>query len=95
MPELYNSWLRRAPKLAAMSYEELVARNMLLIGAPDTVAAQLRALTQQLDIAILTCVFHLGGLPHASVVRSMRLFAEEVLPNAVRGAKRAAAAPRS
>jgi alkanesulfonate monooxygenase SsuD/methylene tetrahydromethanopterin reductase-like flavin-dependent oxidoreductase (luciferase family) len=78
--DYYNSWLRRAPKLADMSYEELVERNMLLIGAPDTVAAQLRALTLELDIAILTCVFHLGGLPHERVVRSMRLFADEVLP---------------
>jgi alkanesulfonate monooxygenase SsuD/methylene tetrahydromethanopterin reductase-like flavin-dependent oxidoreductase (luciferase family) len=82
MPDRYNSWLRRAPKLAAMSYEELVERNMLLIGAPDTVAAQLRALTQDLEIAILTCVFHLGGLPHEAVMRSMRLFADEVLPRA-------------
>jgi alkanesulfonate monooxygenase SsuD/methylene tetrahydromethanopterin reductase-like flavin-dependent oxidoreductase (luciferase family) len=63
-----------------MSYEELVERNMLLIGAPDTVAAQLRALTSELDISILTCVFHIGGLPHQSVIRSMQLFAREVLP---------------
>jgi alkanesulfonate monooxygenase SsuD/methylene tetrahydromethanopterin reductase-like flavin-dependent oxidoreductase (luciferase family) len=80
MPERYNSWLQRAPRLAAMSYEELVERNMLLIGAPDTVAAQLRALTSELDISILTCVFHIGGLPHQSVIRSMQLFAREVLP---------------
>jgi alkanesulfonate monooxygenase SsuD/methylene tetrahydromethanopterin reductase-like flavin-dependent oxidoreductase (luciferase family) len=82
MPEAYNSWLKRAPLLAAMSYEELVERNMLLIGAPDTVAAQLRALTAELDIAILACVFHLGGLPHEQVMRSMQLFASEVLPRA-------------
>ena len=80
MPDSYDAWRKRAPKLAAMSYEELIAKNLILVGGPATVARQLRALRSELDLAILTCVFHLGGLPHDKVARSMRLFADQVLP---------------
>ncbi len=80
MPDSYDAWRKRAPKLAAMTYDELIARNMILVGGPATVAKQLRKLRSELDIAILTCVFHLGGLAHDKVARSMKLFAEKVLP---------------
>jgi alkanesulfonate monooxygenase SsuD/methylene tetrahydromethanopterin reductase-like flavin-dependent oxidoreductase (luciferase family) len=80
MPDSYDAWRQRAPALYAMSYEELIAANMVLIGDPEHVAAQIVAHRQPLDPAILVCVFHLGHLSHEQVVRSMRLFAGEVLP---------------
>lgn len=80
MPESYDVWRKRAPKLSAMSYEELIANNMILIGGPESVANQLRALCAEIDIATLTCVFHLGKLSHDRVKASMSMFAHDVLP---------------
>jgi alkanesulfonate monooxygenase SsuD/methylene tetrahydromethanopterin reductase-like flavin-dependent oxidoreductase (luciferase family) len=80
MPDSYDAWRQRAPVLYAMGYEELIAENMVLIGDPEHVARQIVAHQRALDPAILTCVFHLGHLAHEQVARSMRLFADEVLP---------------
>jgi alkanesulfonate monooxygenase SsuD/methylene tetrahydromethanopterin reductase-like flavin-dependent oxidoreductase (luciferase family) len=80
MPESYDVWRKRAPELHAMSYEELIEQNMVLVGNPERVAEQILEHERQLDPAILVCVFHLGHLSHEQVVHSMRLFASEVLP---------------
>jgi alkanesulfonate monooxygenase SsuD/methylene tetrahydromethanopterin reductase-like flavin-dependent oxidoreductase (luciferase family) len=80
MPDSYDVWRKRAPRLSAMSYDELVDSNMILVGGPERVAAQLRALCAEIEIDTLTCVFHLGKLSHERVKASMSMFADEVLP---------------
>ncbi len=80
MPDSYDVWRKRAPKLSAMSYDDLIDSNMILIGGPERVAAQLRALTADIEIDTLTCVFQLGKLPHERVKASMSRFAHDVLP---------------
>lgn len=51
-----------------------------LTGSPATVRRKLQAYTQVCDIAQLNCTFQLGGMRSETVMRSMRLFAEEVMP---------------
>jgi alkanesulfonate monooxygenase SsuD/methylene tetrahydromethanopterin reductase-like flavin-dependent oxidoreductase (luciferase family) len=80
IPHADIGWHRRAPKLAQMSYDELVDSNMIFVGSPETVRRKIRTLREQLDVAVLACVFHLGGLAHDKVCCSMRLFADEVMP---------------
>lgn len=80
MPDSYDVWRKRAPKLSAMSYDDLIDSNMILIGGPQKVADQLRALCADIEIDTLTCVFHLGKLPHDRVKASMSMFAHDVLP---------------
>lgn len=80
MPDSYDAWRQRAPRLHAMTYDELIAANMVFIGDPEHVAQQILAHQRELEPAILVCVFHLGHLAHEQVLRSMRLFAGEVLP---------------
>ncbi|HEY2594877.1 MAG TPA: LLM class flavin-dependent oxidoreductase [Chloroflexota bacterium] len=84
LPESYAAWQRQAPRLAAMSYEEMIDNDLVLVGDPDQVASQIARHRRDLDLAILLCMFQPGGMPHEKVVRSMRLFAEEVLPHAER-----------
>jgi len=80
LPDSYDAWRQRAPELCAMTYEELIAENMVFVGSPERVAAQIVEHQRELDVAVLVCVFQLGPLSHDRVVRSMRLFADAVLP---------------
>jgi alkanesulfonate monooxygenase SsuD/methylene tetrahydromethanopterin reductase-like flavin-dependent oxidoreductase (luciferase family) len=50
-----------------------------IAGSPATCVAQIKAL-QQAGIAYFGCNFAFGGMAHHKVMRSMQLFAEEVMP---------------
>jgi alkanesulfonate monooxygenase SsuD/methylene tetrahydromethanopterin reductase-like flavin-dependent oxidoreductase (luciferase family) len=80
LPDSYDVWRRRAPVLHALSFDEMIDRGLVLIGSPETVAKKIEEHQQQLDLAVLVCVLQLSHLPHEKVVRSMRLFADEVMP---------------
>jgi alkanesulfonate monooxygenase SsuD/methylene tetrahydromethanopterin reductase-like flavin-dependent oxidoreductase (luciferase family) len=88
MPDSYDVWRKRAPLLHAMSYEELIERGLVLIGCPETVARGIHEHQDMLDIAILVCVMQLGPMPHEQVQRSMRAFAQHVMPLVKSGARR-------
>ncbi|MDH3672940.1 MAG: LLM class flavin-dependent oxidoreductase [Gammaproteobacteria bacterium] len=78
-------------KLDALTYEWLHPRN-LLFGTPDYVAERIEEMRQELNLQTLLVGTSFPGLQHDKIMRSLKLFNEEVLPR-VRGAKvRAAAA---
>jgi alkanesulfonate monooxygenase SsuD/methylene tetrahydromethanopterin reductase-like flavin-dependent oxidoreductase (luciferase family) len=52
-----------------------------LSGSPATVQTKLDAYRQVCGITALNCTFQLGGMRPETVTRSMRLFAEEVMPH--------------
>jgi luciferase family oxidoreductase group 1 len=54
--------------------------RFLVIGTPDTVIRQIRRLQDQVGIDHFNCSFWFGDLPQARVLKSMALFAEEVMP---------------
>jgi alkanesulfonate monooxygenase SsuD/methylene tetrahydromethanopterin reductase-like flavin-dependent oxidoreductase (luciferase family) len=49
-------------------------------GNPDEVLAGLHAAQQNFDFDVLGVTLNIGGIPHADVLRAMRLFAREVMP---------------
>jgi len=51
-----------------------------VIGTPDTCIRQLRRLQDAMGIDHFNCSFSFGGLTQAEILRSMRLFAREVMP---------------
>jgi luciferase family oxidoreductase group 1 len=51
-----------------------------VIGTPDTCIKQLHRLQDAMGIDHFNCSFYFGDLKQAEVLRSMRLFAEEVMP---------------
>jgi alkanesulfonate monooxygenase SsuD/methylene tetrahydromethanopterin reductase-like flavin-dependent oxidoreductase (luciferase family) len=65
-------------RLSAQTWENLVA-DALIVGSPDTVAGKIAQL-EQLNVGEVVCWMNFGGLPPEQVRRSMRLFAEEVMP---------------
>ncbi len=52
----------------------------LLFGTPETVSRKLQRLLDLTGITYLNCVFSIGRLPQDKVLRSMNLFANEVMP---------------
>ena len=49
------------------------------IGTPDQMIAKIKALKDQ-GIELFGCYFSFGGMPQDKVLKSMRLFAKEVMP---------------
>ncbi len=56
----------------------------VLFGTPDEVAAKLEADIQATGASLINCYFGPGAIPHHKTLRSIRLFAEEVLPRFAR-----------
>jgi alkanesulfonate monooxygenase SsuD/methylene tetrahydromethanopterin reductase-like flavin-dependent oxidoreductase (luciferase family) len=54
--------------------------NDMLWGTPDQVIEKAESLRDRIDMSTLMIHFSYAGLPHADAVKSMRLFADEVLP---------------
>jgi alkanesulfonate monooxygenase SsuD/methylene tetrahydromethanopterin reductase-like flavin-dependent oxidoreductase (luciferase family) len=85
VPASFDSWYARAPRLFAMSFDDLVESGMVLAGSPESVARQILRHGEALDLAMLVCAFQYGAMPHDLVMRSLKLFGEQVMP-AVRAA---------
>ena len=66
------------------SFGDIVDAGLILCGSPATVAEQLHAQVDAVGMEQLALLFAFGTLPHEKVLRSMRLFAEHVIP-ALRG----------
>ena len=64
----------------AETRREVEAGAYVIVGSPATVRDRLVELSQQLGVGNLLGLFQLGTLPHDLTCRSMRLFAEYVMP---------------
>ena len=60
------------------SYDYLY-ENRAFIGRPDQIIAKIKALQDQ-GIEYFGCNYSFGGMPKEKVLKSMRLFAKEVMP---------------
>lgn len=80
LPDSYDFWRRQAPMLHAMSFDEIVANDMVILGSAQTVANGILRLASQLDLMGLAMIFKLGQMPYDMVERSMTAFGEEVVP---------------
>jgi alkanesulfonate monooxygenase SsuD/methylene tetrahydromethanopterin reductase-like flavin-dependent oxidoreductase (luciferase family) len=60
----------------------------LIAGTPKAVLSQLQSVVKETDMNYLLCVFSFGSLPPAMAMRSLELFAREVMPSII-GAKEA------
>ncbi len=67
-----------AARIAELRWEEMV-EDRLLIGSPATVRRKVAEL-REAGVGELLCWMNFGGIPPELVRRSMRLFADEVLP---------------
>jgi alkanesulfonate monooxygenase SsuD/methylene tetrahydromethanopterin reductase-like flavin-dependent oxidoreductase (luciferase family) len=63
-----------------LSWEEYQDRGIAIVGTPSTVIKRLRQLYDQTGVGNLLMMMHAGTMPNDVVMKSQRLFAEEVLP---------------
>jgi alkanesulfonate monooxygenase SsuD/methylene tetrahydromethanopterin reductase-like flavin-dependent oxidoreductase (luciferase family) len=73
-----EDWRKSRTELP-MSYQALVQKRAI-VGTPEQCVAQIKAL-QAHGIDYFGCNFDFGGMEHAKVLRSMALFAKEVMPH--------------
>lgn len=78
LPDDYDHWRHLSKRTETLEWEDLL-HNRSLIGSPETVAAKVRRLAEWgVDDLIVFSSF--GGMPHDKTCRSLRLFAERVIP---------------
>ena len=55
-------------------------RDAMIYGGPETCVDKLRELREETGVNHLICWMNFGGMDNKKVLRSMRLFADEVMP---------------
>ncbi|HTW87663.1 MAG TPA: LLM class flavin-dependent oxidoreductase [Candidatus Binataceae bacterium] len=63
-----------------LEFDYLFKRDLVFVGAPDTVAAKIRAAAAEGSFNTLFCEFNFGDLAERDLLRSIRLFGEQVMP---------------
>jgi alkanesulfonate monooxygenase SsuD/methylene tetrahydromethanopterin reductase-like flavin-dependent oxidoreductase (luciferase family) len=64
----------------SMSYEDLVREEIVIVGSPDSVGEQIERLSAELGFSAMNVLMCIGDMSHERVVRSMDLFARDVMP---------------
>jgi alkanesulfonate monooxygenase SsuD/methylene tetrahydromethanopterin reductase-like flavin-dependent oxidoreductase (luciferase family) len=73
--------MQLAQKAREATYEQ-ACDSMALFETPEACVERLQGLSEEFGMGRLICWFNPGGtIPHVQVMRSMRLFAERVLPH--------------
>lgn len=77
---LFRQATGNLPIVGPRTYDELAELGLTIIGSPETVAQRLLEQAQALDLETFVGVFAFGRLTHEQVMRSLDLFAREVMP---------------
>ena len=70
-----------------LSYDQILRNLGFVVGDPNSVAAQMQGIVDYLSLTGINCMTHIAGLTQDQVMRSMRLFATEVLPKLTSGTR--------
>jgi alkanesulfonate monooxygenase SsuD/methylene tetrahydromethanopterin reductase-like flavin-dependent oxidoreductase (luciferase family) len=62
------------------SWQEAEDGLYAIVGSPETVRQKMRAGIKAARCGIIQCIFQVGSLPHELTLKSMALFAREVMP---------------
>ena len=60
--------------------DETLVQDRFILGDPEDCLMQIRAHQEQLEITHMKFRVHWPGMPHALVMRTIRLLGEKVLP---------------
>jgi alkanesulfonate monooxygenase SsuD/methylene tetrahydromethanopterin reductase-like flavin-dependent oxidoreductase (luciferase family) len=61
-------------------YEELIDAGMAVVGSPDTVGERFEQLIEELGFGQIIALMGVGDMPHYRTIKSMELFAGQVMP---------------
>jgi alkanesulfonate monooxygenase SsuD/methylene tetrahydromethanopterin reductase-like flavin-dependent oxidoreductase (luciferase family) len=75
-----QQFIDRAEALRKLTYDDALKGNVI-VGTPDSVAARLKALQDEIGFDGILAELNCGGLiPHARVLNALRLLCQEVMP---------------
>jgi alkanesulfonate monooxygenase SsuD/methylene tetrahydromethanopterin reductase-like flavin-dependent oxidoreductase (luciferase family) len=72
--------IQSGPAAGGYTIEDLSAKGMIICGGPNSVVRQLETYQKQVGFGKLIAMTQFGTLPHDLTVKSMELFAREVMP---------------
>jgi alkanesulfonate monooxygenase SsuD/methylene tetrahydromethanopterin reductase-like flavin-dependent oxidoreductase (luciferase family) len=78
-PESYQRYGESRRRLGSLTYDA-IRRERAIFGEPSYCLERLHQIREALGVQQLMAWMNIGGMPHEKVLRSMRLFAERVLP---------------
>ncbi len=75
-----QSFIDRAELLRTLTYEDAIRGNVI-VGTPDSVAARLKQLQDEIGFDGILAELNCGGIiPHDRVMNALRLMCQEVMP---------------
>jgi alkanesulfonate monooxygenase SsuD/methylene tetrahydromethanopterin reductase-like flavin-dependent oxidoreductase (luciferase family) len=75
-----QAFIDRAERLRTLTYADVIGANVI-VGTPDSVAARLRQLQDEVGFDGILAELNCGGLiPHDRVMNAIRLLCQEVMP---------------
>jgi alkanesulfonate monooxygenase SsuD/methylene tetrahydromethanopterin reductase-like flavin-dependent oxidoreductase (luciferase family) len=78
-PESYQRYGESRRRLGTLTYDA-IRRERAIFGEPSYCLERIHQVREALGVQQLMAWMNIGGMPHDKVLRSMRLFAERVLP---------------
>ncbi|MBI3325472.1 MAG: hypothetical protein HYZ81_02050, partial [Nitrospinae bacterium] len=78
-PQSYQRYGESRSRLGTLRYDDIRGERAIF-GEPSHCIERIHQIREALDIQQLMGWMNIGGMPHDKVLRSMRLFAERVLP---------------
>lgn len=83
-PDLKAALILRYGGEEEFSFNQFV-NDFCLCGSPETVTSRIKELAGKVDLSYLLCSLNLITLDHALCLKSMELFAKEVMPAFIKG----------
>jgi alkanesulfonate monooxygenase SsuD/methylene tetrahydromethanopterin reductase-like flavin-dependent oxidoreductase (luciferase family) len=86
IPADYGEYGRIQRNVGRLEYDFLLEHG-INVGTPDEVIERIVRLQDEAGVNYYIGWFNFGGMPHENVVRSMNMFAREVMPTFLRGSR--------
>ncbi len=81
-PKGYETYIESAKRMqGAPTLDGAIQAGIALVGDPEQARARVQELRDEIGLKQFLCVFNIGDIEHAEVLRTMRLWAEEVMPH--------------
>ena len=71
---------RAETRLNLQNMEYLMAKDLVFVGSPDTVAEKIKKAAEEGLFNVIGAELNIGALPEEDLMRSIRLFGEGVIP---------------
>ena len=92
--EQYQAYTKLRPAMQKITYDVLYSERPTVIGDPAQVIRRIENMNEALAIDEFVSFVNFGGMPHESTVRSLELFATQVMPHFSESGQRRDAAIR-